>query len=54
MYELWMSRGQPAVKVDEFSTLFEACEAAQKGIRNLEGSFGIKYPNGDWHEWRRK
>ena len=48
-YELWVSQGQGGSKVDEFSSLAEALEAAKK----LEGqmSVGIIYPDKTWHKW---
>lgn len=51
MYELWMTQGQGGEKVKEYLSLEEALEAAEEGIKNKEGSFGIKYPTGDWHKW---
>ena len=51
MYEVWMTQGQGGAPVDKFETLEEALVCAQQGIENKEGSFAIKYPTGEWHEW---
>lgn len=50
-YKLWMTQGQGGGIVAEYHTLAEALEVADRGRRNKEGSFGIEYPNGAWHEW---
>jgi len=51
MYELWMSQGQGGMLWKKFTTLKEALAYAENGIKNKEGSFAIKYPTGEWHQW---
>lgn len=51
MYELWMSQGQGGMPIEKYETLEEALKRAKEGIDNKEGSFAIKYPTGEWHQW---
>ena len=51
MYEVWICQGQGETLADHFATLEEALSCARKGAENKEGSFAIKYPTGEWHEW---
>ena len=50
-YEVWLTQGQGGTLVDKYLTLEEALHRAQIGIESKEGSFGIHYPNGQWHNW---
>ncbi len=51
-YEVWMTQGQGGGPIDKFDALEEALAYAEKGIKNKEGSFAIKYPTGEWHQWK--
>ena len=50
-YEVWVTQGQGGMPVEKFGTLEEALAYAEKGIKNKEGSFAVKYPTGEWYEW---
>ncbi len=54
MYEVWMTQGQGGCLIETFETLDEAITYAKEGINNKEGSFGIKYSDGTWHQWEDK
>lgn len=49
MYEVWMTQGQGGDCVDKFKTLQEALDLIEK--YKDDGSFGVKYPDGTWHNW---
>lgn len=49
MYEVWMTQGQGGDKVAEFPSLQEAL--LHVGENEASGSFAIKYPDGQWHDW---
>jgi hypothetical protein len=48
-YELWVTQGQGG----DVGGLFDSLGEALAFVKEHEGeaSFGIKYPNGDWHNW---
>lgn len=50
-YEVLISQGQGGAVVGRFDSLEEALACAEEGINNKEGSFAIKYPNGEMHKW---
>jgi len=49
MYEVYMTQGQG----DCGPVLYPSLESALASIKLSErqGSFKIKYPNGEWHKW---
>lgn len=51
-YEVWATQGQGNIKVARFNTLDEALGYVRQHYG--EASFGIKQPDGTWHEWAYK
>ena len=51
MYEVWVTQGQGGMLAEKFKTLGEALAYAEQGIANKEGSFAVKYPTGEMHQW---
>ena len=50
-YKIWMTQGQGGDVVDTCNTLNEALALVEK--YKDDGSFGIEYPNGTWHNWSK-
>jgi len=53
-FEVWMTQGQGTgdEPVEKYDNLEDAL-AAVKEMKD-EGSFAIKYPDGQWHEWNKE
>lgn len=51
-YEIWATQGQGGVLIKKVLSLKMALRYFKK--HEGEASFGIKYPNGKWHDWDRK
>jgi hypothetical protein len=52
MYEVWMTQGQGGVMVEEFPDLESAIEYCKPRM-GVDGSYAIKYPTGEYHEWSK-
>lgn len=52
VFEIWITQGQGGVMVARKKSLRLALRYVEH--RKGEGSFGIKYPNGKWHQWSER
>ena len=52
MYQIWhFVDGRPATKIADTPTLAEAMEGLKNLLLTTGGTFAIKHPNGQWHQW---
>jgi hypothetical protein len=49
MYEIYIIQGQSRVLAERAPNLKLAVDYVNEHLK--EGSWAIKYPNGNWHEW---
>jgi len=48
-FEVWATQGQGGVLDETYPTFEEALAHVEQ--HKGDASFGIKYPNGNWHKW---